>query len=187
MVAGVGSLVAAALVLLIVLVGGGESDYPEASYSVQSAAMEPGYEEGEEIEIDSSAYEQAEPELGDIVVYHPPRGAGVGDGVCEVEPPPGSPCPEAVHATDDGADFLGRVVATPGQQVAIRDGLPIVDGEKLFGEEMIPCEAPECDLPNPVEVSEAHYFLMGNDSAVSTDSRTWGPVWGEKIVARATE
>lgn len=185
-VAGVGSLIAALLIVAIVLLGGVEAG--GETYSVQSAAMEPTYEQGAEVAIDSSAYEEAEPEAGDVVVYNPPRGAGTGEPVCGVEAPPRSPCPEPVEAADDDAEFLARVVAVPGEHVAIRAGLPVVDGEALFADEMLPCrDEAGCDLPEPITVPDDHYFLLGSNSANSNDSRYFGPVPSDEIFARATE
>ncbi|UJA19703.1 signal peptidase I [Thermoleophilia bacterium SCSIO 60948] len=185
--AAAGSVVAAALVITIVALGGSAATSSTVRFLVPSAGMEPIYESSTWIDIDPTAFDSSEPQVGDIVTYHPPRGAGVGEGVCEVEPPRGSPCPEAVHATDDRARFLGRVVAGPGESVAIENGLPVVDGETRFADEMIPCRGPGCQLPNPIVVSEDHYFMMGNDSALSNDSRIWGAVWGEKIYAEVID
>lgn len=185
--AAAGSVAAAALIITIVALGGSAATSSTVRYLVPSAGMEPIYESATWTDIDPTAYDSSEPRVGDIAIYHPPRGAGVGDGVCEVEPPRGSPCPEAVHATDDRARFIGRVVAGPGEEVAIERGLPVVDGETRFADEMVPCRGADCELPNAIVVPEAHYFMMGNDSGLATDSRTWGPVWSEKIYARVVD
>ena len=69
--------------------------------------------------------------------------------------------------------LVKRVIALPGDWVDIRaDGTVLVNGveleepylgEKAFG---------NCDLELPYQVPENKYFLMGDDRAVSQDSRS---------------
>ena len=61
----------------------------------------------------------ADPELGDVVVFHPPAGRDRRRQVRRPEPQPGQPCPEP---TPDEADenFIKRVVAGPGDTLRDR-------------------------------------------------------------------
>jgi signal peptidase I len=133
------------------------------------------------VDIDTGAYEDGEPQLGDIVALQAP--AGVRTEVCAVQAPPTSPCPRA----DPGYEsirLIKRVVAGPGDRVAFdAAGHLIRNGERVNESYIKECPG-TCALPRAVTVPPGHYFVAGDNRGRSTDSRFWGAVPSEAIDGR---
>ena len=45
---------------------------------------------------------------------------------------------------------------------------------------------PACNFPTPITIPPDHYFLLGDNRAVSSDSRFWGPVPRAWIIGRGS-
>jgi signal peptidase I len=165
--------------------GGGQADGATRPYRVPSASMAPTFEQGEVLTIDLDAYERATPQIGDVVVAHPP--AGIDAQQCGRPAPEGSPCSEPTPERS-GLLFLQRVVARPGDSLAIEDGVAVVDGTLLEEPYVEPCpEAPACDLPEPVTTPPGSYFLLGDNRGGALDGRLTGPVPAEWIIGRVRD
>jgi signal peptidase I len=78
-------------------------------------------------------------------------------------------------------NFVKRVVAVPGDTVAIEAGRLVVNGAVV--EEDYPTVTTE-DYPT-VEVPVDHYFVLGDNRAESYDSRFLGPIPEGRIQGRA--
>ncbi len=87
---------------------------------------------------------------------------------------------------DDQA-FIKRVVAGPGDELTIINGIPIVNGKKVEGDwDIVPCgRAADCDYPTPITIPDDSYFMMGDNRPGSDDSRFWGPVPRDWIIGHA--
>jgi len=75
----------------------------------------------------------------------------------------------------DGHSVLKRVVAVAGQTVVIRDGVVLVDGAAL-DEPYVDPRAVDGTFFRRVRVPVGHVFVLGDNRAVSVDSRDFGPV-----------
>ena len=143
--------------------------------------MEPTLEVGQRVLVNRfSTHVGADPEIGDVVVFHPPTECGVPSSDRRLCPGPGP----------DEADenFIKRVVAGPGDRLRVVDGIPVVDGDPIEGEwETIPCRSPgvPCNYRRAITIPANHYFMMGDNRPSSQDSRFWGPVPRAWIVGEA--
>jgi signal peptidase I len=83
-------------------------------------------------------------------------------------------------------NFIKRVVAGPGDTLAIRDGRVILNGRPQKEPFIRPCSAgQDCNFPRPIRVPPAHWFMMGDNRGLSDDSRFWGPVPKDWVVGAA--
>ena len=74
--------------------------------------------------------------------------------------------------------YVKRLIAVGGQTVEIRDGSVYVDGEKLTGERFdrtyVANDAQMSYGVSPTLVPEGHWFVLGDNTRNSLDSRYWG-------------
>jgi signal peptidase I len=128
------------------------------------------------------------PSVGDIVVFHPPRGADPQNPVCGTsnegdghDQPCGVPTPQASNQT-----FIKRVVAGPGDRIEIVGGHVIRNGKREKDPYIAPCGVgPACTFKKAITVPPGDYFMMGDNRGASDDSRFWGPVPNSSIIGVA--
>jgi signal peptidase I len=148
-----------------------------------SASMAPALPLRSIFTVDYDAYQDTAPRLGDIIVFHPPAGVEQDKG-CAEPPPKGSMCARAVARTSH-ALFVKRIVAGPGDRVAVRAGRVIRDGRRVAEPFAQRCDAQEgCNFPRPIVVPAGQYVVLGDNRGSSDDSRFWGPVRRAWIVGR---
>jgi signal peptidase I len=188
--AGVGFALAALVAggLFLLLRDAGRDDGRTIEYRMPSPAMEPTIAVGEVVTVDLDAYEEAEPQIGEMVTFTPPEGTADVGPECTVEHSPRSMCPKPGAAPADEV-WLQRIVALPGDSVALDRGTPVVNGERAAEDFTAPCPrgTGSCDFPEPITVPEDHYFMLGDDRGASDDSRFWGPVPSAWIQGRVAE
>ena len=153
-------------------------------YQIPSGSMEPTLDVGQRVLVNRFLYHFKDPKIGDIVVFHPPEGSAGGPGEqCGVNRGPREPCPQPT-AKEASDNFIKRIVAGPGDTIAVKEGHPVVNGKIVEDEPFInPC--PSCNLPKPITVPADHYFMMGDNRGASDDSREWGPVPRDWIIGEA--
>ncbi len=154
-------------------------------YQIPSQSMEPTLDVGQRVLVNRFGYHLGGPSIGDIVVFHPPAGADRGAD-CGRRPGPREACP-APTATRSDQNFIKRIVAGPGDTLAVRNGHPVVNGvEKTDEPYTLPCgTGRSCNLPKPIVIPPDHYFMMGDNRGASDDSRFWGPVPREWLIGNA--
>jgi len=155
-------------------------------YQIPSGSMEPTLNVGQRVLAERVSYRFSDPQIGDIVVFHPPDGADsmrcgaphAGEGTAR-------PCP--VHTPgESGTNFIKRIVAGPGDRLYIEGGHPVVNGSMPEEPFINPCEGgPGCNMPKPITIPPNEYFMMGDNRGSSDDSRFWGPVPRDWIVGDA--
>jgi signal peptidase I len=150
-------------------------------YRVPAESMLPTIEVGETVNVSHSEYEDEPPALGHVVIAHPPLGAETNE--CGAPPPAGRACAEPTPERSDVL-LIKRVVAGPGDRLAVRDGRVILDGERRDEPFVRDCTGEACDFPLEITIPENHYFLMGDNRGASDDSQFWGPVPRDWIVGR---
>ena len=155
--------------------------------TIPSESMEPTLSAGERITVNRDAYRDNPPHRGDLVIHHPPVGAEQSNACGSGPPPPSQAC-ERPTERRSGVLIVKRVVAGPGDRLAVRNGLVVLNGERQREPHTAPCGGGEaCDFPREITVPPNHYFVMGDNRGSSDDSRFWGPVKRAWIVGRIDE
>ncbi len=127
------------------------------SFVVVGSSMEPNLEEKERLLINKVVYRLHEPERGDIIVFRPPG--------------------------NKRADYVKRIIALPGETVAVSDGRVYINGSPL-DEAYEVKELPRYTLAEQ-RVPEDEYFVLGDNRNNSNDSHNGWTVPGENIVGKA--
>jgi len=160
-------------------------------YQIPSGSMEPTLDIGQRVLVNRFIYHFKSPQIGDIVVFHPPIGADSGKecGVTMNGRQPeevGEPCPQP-SSEESSQTFIKRIVALPGDTLSIKEGHPVVNGVEKKNEPYItPCgEASACNLPKTITIPPGDYYMMGDNRGASDDSRFWGPVPRSWIIGEA--
>jgi signal peptidase I len=146
------------LVALIVVFGLIRPFVAEAFY-VPSESMVPTLEIGDRVLVNKFIYHFTEPERGHIVVF-------------EVE-------------TTSGAEqhLVKRVVGLPEDEIAVREGVLLVNGMPQKEPYLNPALPDESSF-GPIEVPPEHVFVMGDNRGRSADSRFIGPVPETEIAGK---
>ena len=124
-------------------------------YSIPSQSMAPTLEAGDQIVV--TRYVRAEPQRGDVIVFHSPRG---GDEL-----------------------MVKRIVAVPGDLLDSRLGRVRIGGHTL-PEPYVLRTAATGAIESQIVPADS-YFVLGDNRDDSMDSRSWGPVPRQAIVGRA--
>ncbi|MDX6669416.1 MAG: signal peptidase [Solirubrobacteraceae bacterium] len=149
-------------------------------YRIPSGAMEPTLERGDRI----VALRHAGVRVGDVVVFHPPAGAARPE--CGIRPRADQMCGRAAGGEDRSISFVKRIVAGPGDSIALRSGHVVLNGKARRENFINECGGPfSCDYPRAITVPAKSYFMLGDNRGESDDSRFWGPVPESWVVGRA--
>ena len=172
------------IVVLAIVLALGIQAFLVKPFQIPSGSMEPTLAIGQRVLVNRFLYHLEDPEIGDIVVFHPPAGAQMGQE-CGVEHDPEQACPEPTPERSD-ENFIKRIVAGPGDRLYIENGNAVVNGQVAEEDFTKACRGvPECDLPEEIVIPPDHYFMMGDNRGHSDDSRLFGPVPREWLVGQA--
>lgn len=75
------------------------------------------------------------------------------------------------------------MVGLPGDVVAMRRGVLFIDG-KVQQEPYVSPRGNDGTTYGPLEIPAGHFFVLGDNRAVSTDSRSAGPVPEADLIGR---
>ncbi len=157
-------------------------------YRIPSASMKPTLTIGQRVLVDRVSGHFSSPTVGDVVVFHPPRGALARSPRCGVAGQglgTRMPCSRTT-AEAAGATFIKRVVGVGGDRISIVAGHVIRNGHRERDPDARPCgPAIGCDFPEAIAVPRGHIFVMGDNRGNSDDSRYWGPVPTSWVIGEA--
>jgi len=155
-------------------------------YRIPSGSMEPTLNVGQRVLVDRIGNDFFAPSVGDIVVFHPPAGAAAEQcGV--VARKSGQACSRPT-AKQSSENYIKRVVAGPGDTIAIVNGHVILNGKRQHEPfaNFAGCQNnTDCNYPAPITIPAGYYFMMGDNRDFSDDSRFWGPVPRAWIIGAA--
>ena len=146
------------LAVAFVLVFGFVRPFVLEAFRIPSESMVPTLLVGDRVFVNKFIYRFTEPERGDVVVF------------------------ESVNGGEE--DLIKRVVGVAGDEVEVRNGTLLVNGEARE-EPYLNRNLPFNDSYGPSEVPEGHVFVMGDNRANSADSRVFGPLPIENIEGEA--
>ena len=155
-------------------------------YRIPSGSMEPTLDIGQRVLVNRLSHRLgADPNVGDIVTFHPPQGADELPPRCGATPADGQPCPLPTPG-ESNQTFIKRVVGLAGDRITVRDGIVVRNGRPTSEPYTAPCGGGQgCDLPHPVTVPKGDVFVMGDNRGASDDSRFWGPVPIKWVIGKA--
>jgi signal peptidase I len=141
--------------LSLTLIGAGNRFVGQA-FRVEGRCMEPRLYTGERILGDKWTLRHRPPRRGEVVIFA---------------------CP-----ADPSQLYIKRVVALGGEMVTLRRGVVYVNGRPLPEPYLV---QPGRGDFGPHRVIDGRYFVLGDNRDASEDSRHWGDVDGNAVVARA--
>ncbi|WP_461180907.1 signal peptidase I [Virgibacillus kimchii] len=128
-----------------------------ATSIVEGESMEPTLGDGERVIFNKLVYFIDQPDRGDIVIIERPV-----------------------------QNYVKRVIGLPGETIEVNDGNLYINNEK-YEETFISAEIKRnTGSLGPIEIPEDSYFVMGDNRAISKDSRNGlGFIEEENIIGRS--
>jgi signal peptidase I len=159
-----------AVVLVAVVLAGLVRTYVFQTFYIPSSSMVPTLGVYDRILVQKAFFTWHDVREGDIVVFsHPPL----------------DDCPGPQNG-----DLVKRVIALPGQTIYSSGGSVYVNG-RLLSEPYLPRydplgpPIPDATRQHPYRVPPGDFYVLGDNRAISCDSRYWGPIQGSSIVGKA--
>lgn len=144
-------------------------------FFVQGASMEPNFEDGEYLIINEFGYKHTE--IPGVVTVEQFRDLDRQDVVVFRYPKN----PEQY--------YIKRVIALPGESVAIKDGIVYIfnevhhQGYALDESAYLAKNVKTSDMTK-ITLDEDEYFVMGDNRSFSYDSRAFGPIHRKDLIGR---
>jgi signal peptidase I len=126
-------------------------------YLVESISMLPTLIDGMYVVVEKSAYAEAPPQRGDIVVF---------------------------QISGSSNSRLARVIGLPGETIDAIDGIVYINDELL--NESYLADVATFNLDKRI-LGDDEYFVLGDNRNNSRDSRSFGPIQLAEIVGRVTQ
>ncbi len=126
------------------------------SFVIVGSSMEPNFQDGERLLINKLVYKIHQPERGEVIVFHPP--------------------------TDSQVDYIKRVIALPGETVAVKDGVVYIN-DRLLDEPYQLNGLPQYTFTE-LKVPSNEYFVLGDNRNYSNDSHNGWTVPRKNIIGK---
>jgi signal peptidase I len=157
----------AIIILVAVLLAFVVRAYVFQTFWIPSSSMVPTLSVYDRILVEKAFFNWHDVRAGEIVVFtHPPR----------------DNCPGPQQG-----DLVKRVIALPGQTIYSSGNSIYING-RLLAEPYLPRYDPLgpaiASRQHPYRVPPGDFYLLGDNRAISCDSRYWGPIKGSSIVGK---
>lgn len=134
------------------------------AYKIPSGSMIPTLMLGDKLFVNKLIYRFREPRRWEIVVFKSPE--------------------------EPKKDFIKRLIATEGETVEIRDGAIVINGRPENLPDIIRTnfyynQEPFAAPGQKITVPEDSFFVLGDNSLSSRDSRYWGYVPKKNMIGKA--
>ena len=151
------------------------------AFFIPSPSMVPTLEIGDRVLVNKLVYDFGQPQRFDLIVFEDPttrepdRGffGSIGHWLTE----------GLGFAAAQEQDYIKRVIGLPGDEIELREGAVFINGERLDEPANVRSDT---DDYGPKAVPPDHVFVMGDNRAHSSDSRSaFGTIPYDKIVGKA--
>jgi signal peptidase I len=159
----------AVTILVAVLLAGLVRTFAFQTFWIPSSSMVPTLGVYDRILVQKAFFTSRDVREGDIVVFSQPPLDHCGG-------------PQA-------GDLVKRVIALPGQTIYSSGNSIYVNG-RLLAEPYLPHDdplgpqIPDASSRHPYRVPPGEFYVMGDNRAISCDSRFWGPISGSSIIGK---
>mgnify|MGYP001574006202 CR=1 FL=1 len=127
---------------------------------IEGSSMEPNLHSGQSVFVSKIGYFMGEPQRGDVVVMKFP----------------GDP----FHKK-----YIKRIIGLPGEHITMRDGSVFINDERL-SEAYLPAGTTTTSIKHQeFQIGSDEYVALGDNRALSNDSRIWGILPRQFIIGRA--
>jgi len=130
-------------------------------FFVRGQSMEPNFYNGDYLIVDELSYQFRAPQRGEVVVFKYPN--------------------------DTTQRYIKRIVGLPGETIAVnsgkvfiyQDGIPVALDELLYLSQTTQTQG-----SIKITLDKNDYFVLGDNRAVSADSRAWGTLPEKDLIGR---
>lgn len=133
-------------------------------FFVRGASMEPNFDDGEYLIVDQLSYRLREPQRGEVVVFRFPL--------------------------RESQFFIKRIVGLPGETVVVENGKVVIQNADhpqgvILDESAYLDDSLRTGGQVQLHLEEDQYFVLGDNRAASSDSRSWGVLPADDLIGRA--
>lgn len=130
-------------------------------FIVKGPSMDPTFSTGQFLIVDRVSYRFSNPQRGDVIVFKYPN--------------------------NPKSFYIKRIIGLPGETVSINRGevtITKTDGETEVLKESFISPVHASRDSNRTTLTSTEYFVMGDNRAQSSDSRSWGPLEEDLIIGK---
>jgi signal peptidase I len=156
--------------LAAVLLAGAAQAFAFQTFWIPSPSMVPTLGVYDRVLVQKAFFTWRDVREGDIVVFsHPPL--------------------DQCGGPQEAGDLVKRVIALPGQTIYSSGNSIYVNGKPL-AEPYLPQydplgpPIPDASRQHPYRVPPGEFYMMGDNRAISCDSRFWGPIKGSSMIGK---
>lgn len=132
------------------------------AFRFPSGSMEPTIQKGDRLLADKAIYKKSKPQRGDLIVFKFP--------------------------SDPKRDFAKRLIAFGGETIEIKEGHVYINGQVITDPKIQSKyyynRGEYGEAGKLVAVPEGQYYVLGDNSASSHDSRYWGFVPEQNLIGK---
>jgi len=130
-------------------------------FFVMGQSMEPNFENSDYLIIDEISYQFKGLQRGEVIVFKYPQNPSL--------------------------RYIKRIIGLPGETVEVKDGEVIIfsdEKSQILDESNYLSSTIQTYGSLRISLNENEYFVLGDNRAVSSDSRRWGVLPKENIIGR---
>lgn len=157
-----------------------------ASAQVKQSSMENTLFSQQKLFVDKFSSNFSDPQRGDIIIFLEDeyKGTIIDESVRTIEDIVYKITTKNTEENELHSRLVKRVIGIAGDEVDIKDGYVYVNGEKL-DEPYVKGETEEHEFELPIVVGKNQLFVLGDNRAVSIDSRSFGLIDCRQVEGKA--